>query len=181
VTVPRTAKREAEPFSFSRLRLTDGDAIYNGGIAEWVLGLRPRNRLRLEIISKRPGAKKFKLLKFRWRVERTVAWLGRWPAAEKREQALQSSIEHRRGVDSCREGMIEGFTLGSYLPPVDYTDRPIREGKATISREVAEMEEPGWRLTRAMIPCARVQIIIAKYGRQRFHSKVGLALQADLR
>jgi hypothetical protein len=48
-------------------------------------------------------------------------------------------IEDRRGVDSLREGMIEGFTLGNYLLLVDYTGRLFREGKATISREVAEI------------------------------------------
>ena len=46
-------------------------------------------------------------------------------------------IEDRRRVDSPREGMIEGFSLGSYLLLVDYTGRLFREGKAMISREVA--------------------------------------------
>jgi hypothetical protein len=35
--------------------------------------------------------------------------------------------------------MIEGFSLGNYLLLVDYTGRLFREGKATISREVAEI------------------------------------------
>jgi hypothetical protein len=48
-------------------------------------------------------------------------------------------IEDRRGLDSSREGMIEGFSLGSYLLLVDYTGRLFRKGKATISREVAEI------------------------------------------
>ena len=46
-------------------------------------------------------------------------------------------IEDRRRLDSAREGMLEGFSLGSYLLLVDYTGRLFREGKATISREVA--------------------------------------------
>jgi hypothetical protein len=50
-------------------------------------------------------------------------------------------IEDRRGVDSLREGMIEGFSLGNYLLLVDYTGRLFREGKATISRELAEILE----------------------------------------
>jgi hypothetical protein len=61
---------------FSRLRLIVGDAISNGGIAEWVRALRPRSKLRLESVSKQPGAKEFSHLKFRWRVERTFAWPG---------------------------------------------------------------------------------------------------------
>jgi len=62
---------------FSRLRLIVAYAIYNGGIAEWVRGLRPRNKLGLKVMTKKRGAKKFEVIPFRWRVERTFAWLGR--------------------------------------------------------------------------------------------------------
>ena len=62
---------------FSRLRLIVADAIDNGGIAEWVRGLRPRDKLRLKVMTKKPGAKTFEVIPFRWRVERTFAWLGR--------------------------------------------------------------------------------------------------------
>jgi hypothetical protein len=48
-------------------------------------------------------------------------------------------IEDRRRLDSSREGMLEGFSLGDYLLLVDYTWRLFREGKATISRQVAEV------------------------------------------
>jgi hypothetical protein len=48
-------------------------------------------------------------------------------------------IEDRRRLDSLREGMLEGFSLGSYLLLVDYTGRLFRDGKAAISREVAEI------------------------------------------
>jgi len=37
--------------------------------------------------------------------------------------------------------MLEGFSLGDYLPLVDYTGRLFRDGKAAISREVAEILE----------------------------------------
>jgi REP element-mobilizing transposase RayT len=50
-------------------------------------------------------------------------------------------IEDRRRLDSSREGMLEGFSLGSYLLLVDYTGRLFRAGKAAISREVAEVFE----------------------------------------
>ena len=46
-------------------------------------------------------------------------------------------IEDRRGVDSSREGMLHGFSLGSYLLLVDYTGRLFREGKAAISAELS--------------------------------------------
>jgi hypothetical protein len=44
-------------------------------------------------------------------------------------------IEDRPRLDSSREGMLEGLSLGSYLLVVDYTGRLFREGKATISAE----------------------------------------------
>src|SRR5262245_49811827 len=46
-------------------------------------------------------------------------------------------IEDRRTIDSTREGMLEGFSLGSYLLLVDYTGRLFRDGKATISRKLS--------------------------------------------
>jgi hypothetical protein len=47
------------------------------------------------------------------------------------------SDEDRRMLDSSREGMLEGFSLGSYLLLVDYTGRLFRAGKAAISAELA--------------------------------------------
>jgi hypothetical protein len=63
-------------------------------------------------------------------------------AARAKSSRLEDSlwlcpIEDRRGVDSSREGMLEGFTLGNYLLLVDYTGRLFREGKASISRELS--------------------------------------------
>jgi REP element-mobilizing transposase RayT len=46
-------------------------------------------------------------------------------------------IEDRHLLDSTREGMLEGFSLGSYLLLVDYTGRLFRDGKATISRKLS--------------------------------------------
>ena len=46
-------------------------------------------------------------------------------------------IEDRRRLESSREGMLEGFSLGSYLALVDFTGRLFRDGKAVISAEVA--------------------------------------------
>ncbi len=45
-------------------------------------------------------------------------------------------IEDRQNLDSSREGMLEGLSLGSYLILVDYTGRVFRDGKAAISAEV---------------------------------------------
>jgi hypothetical protein len=46
-------------------------------------------------------------------------------------------IEDRRGLDSPREGMLEGLSLGSYLLLVEYTGRLFRDGKAAISAELS--------------------------------------------
>ena len=53
-------------------------------------------------------------------------------------------IEDRRGLDSTREGMMQGFSLGRYVQLVDYTGRLFRRGKASISAELAGIyERPG--------------------------------------
>ncbi len=77
----------------SRLWLIVADAIYNGEVAEWVRGLRLRDKLRLEVVAKRPGAKKFEPLRLRWRVERTFAWLGRSRRLSKDYEGTTSSSE----------------------------------------------------------------------------------------
>jgi len=78
---------------FTRLRLIVADAIYNGGIAEWVAAPRRRNKLRLEIKAKDPDAEGFKPISFRWRVERTFAWLGRWRRLSKDYEGATASGE----------------------------------------------------------------------------------------
>jgi hypothetical protein len=60
-------------------------------------------------------------------------------AAGLEERHWLCPIEDRRRLDSKREGMIEGFSLGNYVLLVDYTARLFREGKATLSRAVAEI------------------------------------------
>jgi putative transposase len=59
---------------FGRLKLVWADGMYKpmvGRVARW----RPARPIRLEIVKRDgPG---FKVLKRRWVVERTIAWLGR--------------------------------------------------------------------------------------------------------
>lgn len=50
-------------------------------------------------------------------------------------------LEDRRRKDSEREGMLENFSLGSYLLLVEYTGRLCRAGKARISSEIAGIFE----------------------------------------
>jgi REP element-mobilizing transposase RayT len=67
-------------------------------------------------------------------------------AGQARSSGLEGShwlcpIEDRRGLDGGREGMVEGFTLGSYLLLLESTGRLFREGKAAISAELAAVFE----------------------------------------
>ena len=86
--VPEPLRRRS-----SRLRLIVADASYNGGIAAGVRSPRARNKLRREIVSKRPGATGFEPLRSRWRVERTFAWRGRWRRLSKDHEATTTSSE----------------------------------------------------------------------------------------
>jgi len=69
----------------------------------------------------------------------TVA--GSRAAGEVEEDLWLCPMEDRRRQGSTREGMLEGFSLGSYLLLVDYTSRLCRHGKARVSREVASILE----------------------------------------
>jgi len=61
-------------------------------------------------------------------------------SAEGLEEALWlAPIEDRRGLDSQREGMLVGFTLGNYLMLVEYTGRLYRDGKASISEGLVDI------------------------------------------
>jgi hypothetical protein len=66
---------------------------------------------------------------------------GSQAAAGLEESLWLCPIEDRRGLDSTREGMIQGFSLGSYLDLVEYTGRIFRDGKAAISAELAGVFE----------------------------------------
>jgi putative transposase len=76
----------------ARLEKILADGIYNGGIAEWALQFGGRV---LEIVPK-PKRKKgepFKVMKWRWIVERTFAWLGRYRRLSKDYERLPESSE----------------------------------------------------------------------------------------
>ena len=66
---------------------------------------------------------------------------GSMAAAGLEESHWLCPIEDRRRLDSSREGMIEGFSLGSYVLLVDYSGRLFRAGKASISSELAAVFE----------------------------------------
>jgi putative transposase len=62
---------------FRRLRLLWADGAYAGELEAWTRGLRKWGKVRLEIVRKPKGQKGFAVLPWRWRVERTFAWLCR--------------------------------------------------------------------------------------------------------
>jgi hypothetical protein len=52
-------------------------------------------------------------------------------------------IEDRRRLDSPREGILDGRSLGSHLVLFEYTGRLFREGKAAIPAELAVLVSDG--------------------------------------
>jgi hypothetical protein len=69
-------------------------------------------------------------------------------------------IEDRRRQGGKREGLLEGFSLGSYLLLVDYTSRLCRQGKARVSQAVVSILD---RLgTSADVWGQRIQRLFAK-------------------
>jgi putative transposase len=60
---------------FTRLRKIWADAIYTGGVREWVRSLRKRQPIDFEIVKRADGVQGFEVLPKRWIVERTFAWL----------------------------------------------------------------------------------------------------------
>ncbi len=62
-------------------------------------------------------------------------------AAGLEESIWLCPVEDRRKLDSSREGMIEGFSLGNYVLLVEYTGRLFRDGRAVISAELTGILE----------------------------------------
>ena len=75
---------------FPRLEKILTDGIYNGGIAEWA---RAVGGWLLEMVVRPEGETEFKVLKWRWIVERTFAWLGRYRRLSKDYEGSEESSE----------------------------------------------------------------------------------------
>jgi hypothetical protein len=60
-------------------------------------------------------------------------------AAGLEESQWLCPIEDGRQFDSSRAGMLEGFSLGSFLLLVDYTGRLFRKGKAALAADLARI------------------------------------------
>jgi putative transposase len=75
---------------FSRLTLVWADGMYQR-MTDWVARWRPARPIRLQIVNRTgPG---FKVLKRRWVVERTFAWLGRCRRLSKDYEGTTASSE----------------------------------------------------------------------------------------
>jgi putative transposase len=75
---------------FPRLKKILADGIYNGGIAEWAMEV---GRWVLEVVVRPEEQKGFKVLPWRWIVERTFAWLGRYRRLSKDYEGQAESSE----------------------------------------------------------------------------------------
>jgi putative transposase len=78
---------------FSRLRCIWADGAYAGDLLAWVGALRPWRNVRLEIVKRPKGVRGFQLLPWRWIVERTFGWLGRYRRLSKDYEYLTQTSE----------------------------------------------------------------------------------------
>ncbi|MDZ7617480.1 MAG: hypothetical protein U1E05_10775, partial [Patescibacteria group bacterium] len=62
-----------------------------------------------------------------------------WQAAGLDTDHWLCPINDERALGGTRVGLLEGFSLGSYLQLVDWTSRLLRRGKARVSAEVASI------------------------------------------
>jgi len=62
-------------FIFCRLQVIWADGGYAGQLLDWVKALRPWGKLHLEIVKRSEQATGFAVVRKRWIVERTFAWL----------------------------------------------------------------------------------------------------------
>lgn len=95
---------------FSRLLVIWGDGGYSGQLIEWVSRLF-ESRVRLEIVPKLEGQHEFTVLRWRWIVERTFGWLGRFRRLSKDYEALPETSE-----SWIRVAMV-GLMLRRLAPP----------------------------------------------------------------
>jgi putative transposase len=78
---------------FRRLRVIWADGAYAGTLPSWVRGLRKWGKVRLEIVRKAKGQRGFAVVPWRWIVERTFAWLGRYRRLKSDYERLPATTE----------------------------------------------------------------------------------------
>ena len=78
---------------FRRLRVIWADGAYAGNLGSWIKGLRAWGKVRLEIVRKPRRKKGFVVPGWRWIVERTFAWLGRYRRLKSDYERLPQTTE----------------------------------------------------------------------------------------
>lgn len=77
-----------------RLRKIWGDCGYSGEkLIDWVARLRTENPVELEIVPRKKQQEGFEVLPWRWIVERTFGWLGRYRRMSKEYDTLPATTE----------------------------------------------------------------------------------------
>jgi putative transposase len=90
------AKAEGLP----RLKKVLGDHVYGyQGLPEWT---ETNTQFRLEITGKKAGETGFKVIKWRWVVERTFAWLGRYRRNSRDYEKLPQTSESMLKISSIQ-------------------------------------------------------------------------------
>ena len=75
------------------MRVIWADGAYAGALPSWVRGLRKWGKLRVEIVRKAKGRRGFAVVPWRWIVERTFAWLGRYRRLKSDNERLPETTE----------------------------------------------------------------------------------------
>jgi putative transposase len=78
---------------FTRVRVIWADGAYAGDLAAWLWALRPWRKVCLEIVKRPRSTKGFQVLPWRWIVERTFGWLGRYRRLSKDYEYLPHTSE----------------------------------------------------------------------------------------
>jgi putative transposase len=78
---------------FRRLRVIWADGAYAGALLSLVRGLRKCGKVRVEIVRKAKGRRGFAVVPWRWIVERTLAWLGRYRRLKSDYERLPETTE----------------------------------------------------------------------------------------
>ena len=104
----REVFQRAKDEGFPRLQKVLGDHVYgNEGLPEWT---KNNTQFRLEITGhkasektgEKAGKKKFKVIKWRWVVERTFAWLGRYRRNSRDYEKLPQTSESMLKISSMQ-------------------------------------------------------------------------------
>ena len=98
----------------TRVRVIWADGAYAGDLAAWLWALRPWRTVRLEMVKRPKGTKGFYLLPWRWIVERTFGWLGRYRRLSKDYEYLTQTSEAM-----IRVAMIHRWTQPAVVTGVD--------------------------------------------------------------